>query len=1000
MVFGMMEDKHEVDPWAQIFLRRCTLFRRMIVKHRHLLQKANLIFKKYQDAGYIGTNCQPEVLAQLKPIPPIGMPNRSAWKPKIPPLGPVGLILYSIHGMGVALGEGFNIHMHNEVPLSLIKTPIQYLKPLLRNIVVHSRFVNTKSREIMANVEELDFHMLRKSISKYADEQLRQIQYHLNLSGWSNDKLASIDRATHHKCQCGAPHQTRRHIVWECPLNKHQHTEQIQALYELGMPNNILHGIPHTLPQHPGKMWKTQDGSNGHLQLTSIARILGLPHVEGTSFNSAVQYLENNQTEQFASLNSRQVFLRHKGHFDVEDYEEPSPCEAAPPSQPNVYTDGSLKVPSMPYLSLGGAGLWFPQRNLVTQPCHTNEEKFADITVEQAGIKLSGAIYGPRASSTRTELASGLFALSAPFAVHMASDSLNFVRMANTLLQDMFWKPPKPWGLMPDGDLWELFQKHATAKGANSIKIVKVKGHANEDHVARGIITAQDRQGNHHADRAADEGVSMHSKPIVALAHAYKHRLHIYQVLLTIIHDHTLLMLRLDKERREQTSLADRLAQNVKPNYMFIAKSLDYHDKRYPGINLSMASPHIYGTLNLQHPFLHVWAFLSQLKFQLCENGQQGTSWLELFVYFELRGGLSDDINQCRINQAISRTSLRKSMATFRHYCKLVMNTCMNHVSTTFMAASKSPNLRLRSLGFNCFVPCISSRICIPDDHAKIIAKALLATRTKITRNKTRDLNAGTLSLPQRKFSYRGVPAWRRLETIDNLVPTTARNIFEDRSYRASVPPPPISFVISCKTCGSSIQASCRKLHHEGKWASLQCSKCCCSRSARQWLCPCKLPWPNCDKHSPSGYRCGHQFRRKSLKRIVPQINTHAEASTIKRARTNGPPLLQLQSRPPRPPIGIGQMMGAQPSNANDHLSPFQGKTLIESAREHFNNMDGCPAGHTALPVVQTVSDHYSRGQGSNSLARTRRPKRPREHGDEQALLAFQRIRDARNQPH
>ena len=46
----------------------------------------------------------------------------------------------------------------------------------------------------------------------------------------------------------------------------------------------------------------------------------------------------------------------------------------------------------------------------------------------------------------------------------------------------------RPWGLQPDGDLWEHFHKAAIAKGVRSIKITSTKGHATEQHVENFVM--------------------------------------------------------------------------------------------------------------------------------------------------------------------------------------------------------------------------------------------------------------------------------------------------------------------------------------------------------------------------------------------------------------------------------------------------------------------------------------------------------------------------------
>lgn len=69
------------------------------------------------------------------------------------------------------------------------------------------------------------------------------------------------------------------------------------------------------------------------------------------------------------------------------------------------------------------------------------------------GLSLWGAVFGSLMSSTRTEIAAGLLAVSAPGSVHLASDSFNFVKMSTSIVAKEDFAPPKPWALYPNGDL-------------------------------------------------------------------------------------------------------------------------------------------------------------------------------------------------------------------------------------------------------------------------------------------------------------------------------------------------------------------------------------------------------------------------------------------------------------------------------------------------------------------------------------------------------------------
>ena len=149
---------------------------------------------------------------------------------------------------------------------------------------------------------------------------------------------------------------------------------------------------------------------------------------------------------------------------------------------------------------LGGAGVWWPDRSSVDKPLHSNEESCAIHAWKPDGLALWGGVFGPMLDSTRTEIAAGLLALSGPGPIHFASDNLNFVRDANRILNTVGFRPKKPWSLLPNGDLWAIFDEHANHKGKHAIRATWVKGHATDQHIADGITTHTHKVNNDRVD--------------------------------------------------------------------------------------------------------------------------------------------------------------------------------------------------------------------------------------------------------------------------------------------------------------------------------------------------------------------------------------------------------------------------------------------------------------------------------------------------------------------
>ena len=199
-----------------------------------------------------------------------------------------------------------------------------------------------------------------------------------------------------------------------------------------------------------------------------------------------------------AIINARQVFALLKQPLNPPIMPMPWICSLAAPTHPNAYTDGSWQFPLARYFSLGGAGVWWPSRCLGRHRASDAELKLAYIQQTSDGVHLATHIGGYHGSSTRTELAAGIIALSAHGPVHLASDSEAFVNQANSILTAIpnGSNTRRCWATTSDGDLWYHFEQAATIKGPHSIRITWVKGHATDAHVDAGVTTRANQLGN------------------------------------------------------------------------------------------------------------------------------------------------------------------------------------------------------------------------------------------------------------------------------------------------------------------------------------------------------------------------------------------------------------------------------------------------------------------------------------------------------------------------
>ena len=97
-----------------------------------------------------------------------------------------------------------------------------------------------------------------------------------------------------------------------------------------------------------------------------------------------------------------------------------------------------------------------------------------------------------------------ILALQSADAVHVGVDILGVVRHVGRLLDDCSFSAPLE--LVADGDLLVLIRRMLDLRGRATVRISKVKGHADEGMVSDGRVRELDRFGNNAADEAADFG--------------------------------------------------------------------------------------------------------------------------------------------------------------------------------------------------------------------------------------------------------------------------------------------------------------------------------------------------------------------------------------------------------------------------------------------------------------------------------------------------------------
>ena len=652
-------------------------------------------------------------------LPPHGHPDRGAWKQGIVPTGPISQLLYSAAQFAVVIDKDLLCHQYREVPFHILNTPFQFLAGVTRRFILSSRTaVACTKRTDLKSASNIDFELLspaRSHFDKHNTEEDRRILFwQLSLSGWSDHKLQQIGRQADKPCECGHPKPDWLHAIWDCPLNDEARFEDpvIRELCKLRLPDAVKRGLPIPIRGNPAGTLFHSDSMpfNAHdthsCTVIEFATAVESKWRVNQDFNAGYQfYVRMVDAYPFLATYTAQQFFSHfRGSFLDGDLLPPPIVEQLVNDEPadcNSFTDGSLINPTKQPWCLGGSALWWANRDFEAHPLTDVERDFCSRAKVADGYAFYLHVPGQFGSSTRTEIVPGILSMYNTMQVKMGADSANYIRMANKIIADPLYKPPKPWGLMHNGDLWAVFQKTRQLRVGGLWPISKIKAHTEEADIEKGIITEYHRTSNGHADTYARTGVGSHNEGLAQLAYAYSSVDRVCLEVLSHIHSMIVRVFKASEARRQLQLKRSWATGGVRGSSPLIVP-------RLPACPTSTGDQHNF-TLLKPNPqlveqgglaFCNVWCFLSHIKLQPVVFPQQGVSWIELFCLFELLGGkLQHDLSAA----AAARPSLRALLAIFKKSIREVVSTCLSPGDRALFAPSTRPDLRLQTVGFTNF---------------------------------------------------------------------------------------------------------------------------------------------------------------------------------------------------------------------------------------------------------------------------------------------------------
>ena len=502
-------------------------------------------------------------------------------------------------------------------------------------------------------------------------------------------------------------------------------------------------------------------------------------------------------------------------------------------------------------------------------PLHPNELEI-DHEVIPEGVAVWGAIPGQRCDSTRAEIVAATASLAAPMSCHIGIDNLNAVLFANCLIQDIDYRTRKPYGLIPNGDVWQEFHRHLRAKLACSVKISKVKGHATTEDVCAGKATAPDKIGNDMSDRYATKGINAHCPDAVQFSKKCGVRADIRT---RIQHDINLFMLDMLEANRVVVATENRISRIIggtttevvfsgegpTKQSVRVPTQLEYFNTTDGLSTFKVAQPHASMLGFFKRPLIHIVTFLELLEFKPVPHATQGISWLELFIIFELWGGIAMDTRPQKENLSFARMSLKTELANFKKLMKHAIALFLSPDQALLFKPSRVSTFRLGPAGFLSYVPCVRFNVHIDTSDATRVMQAVLSMRMQLTYKKRQRLAAGALTVGCRRIKYGAMPAWRKLLSAERLIPERQEAIFDQANALDQHPQSTCEHLfLKCSKCDYTKNFINCTIYNtpKARWNLLWCAFCGKTYTARSWICPCGVQWFTCSIHRAHGFSC------------------------------------------------------------------------------------------------------------------------------------------------
>ena len=399
--------KNDLDPAAQILVRRVLQIRRASMKRDKAEARFKRSLKKYATkfkdvkgrwpSWYYPTD--QEASGRTFEYPP-EQPHPSTkeysqhWDQDIAPVGPIGLLIEAALWHGMALDDQLILRQKAEQPIDILKVPYQSLKMLTLQAAAIARnraeWNRNTGNHLVKECREVDRDACRvnPNLDKKAKGVIRTAQM-----GGNMDKceISKFNQDVMKECPyCGEQECTTEHLRWTCAFFKEQRKELDKDIADIPiqwLPLNIRSGIaPAMRLNGKATFWgKTFDDTinDRTKKLLGMDLELHTPGRDADETKAREEALDIIEDPENKWLNARQVLLKIKRpHGSCEYLQYPTAQQIDTNMHGydenylvNIYGDGSLTNPKCWWAALGGCGAWMPNWNREGEHDPARDEK-------------------------------------------------------------------------------------------------------------------------------------------------------------------------------------------------------------------------------------------------------------------------------------------------------------------------------------------------------------------------------------------------------------------------------------------------------------------------------------------------------------------------------------------------------------------------------------------------------------------------------------------------